>query len=170
MIKRLTGRGVSLKRRIFLNAEAILMTPKVLKWRKQRMLGHPLEQFSAEVERLEARRTQSVSRPERRKRVRFQVHWPICFLGIDSGGTIETVTENLSSSGFRCSSPVPLTVGDQLICMLRLPSHQFPHNGRGLFLECKVRVIRVEPAEERRSYRVACQIDDYRFIESQLPV
>lgn len=144
------------------------MAPKVLKWRGQRMLGHPLEQFPAEVESLEGRRTQSASRPERRKRVRFQVHWPVCFLGVDSGATIETITENLSSSGFQCSSPVQLTAGDHLICMLRVPSHQSSHNGRAL--SCKVRVVRVEPIEERRSYWVACHIDDYRFIESQLPI
>lgn len=141
------------------------MAPKVLNLRKQLMLGHPLEQFPVEVERPESRRPHSVSRPERRKRARSQVHWPVCFFGVDSGATVETVTENLSSSGFQCFSPVPLVAGDQMICVLRMPSHQSPHNGRAASLECKVRVVRVEPATERRLYGVACRIEDYRFIE-----
>lgn len=142
------------------------MAPKVLQPGKQRMLGHPLEQFSAAVEKLEGRQPQPMSPPERRRRTRAHVHWPVCFFGVDSGETIETVTENLSSSGFQCFSPVPLIPSDLMTCVLRVPLHQPPNNGRVLSLECKVRVVRVESAEERQSFAIACQIEDYRFIES----
>jgi len=53
-----------------------------------------------------------------------------------------------------------------MICVLRVPSHQAPYKGRASSLECRVRVVWVEPAEEGRSYGVACHIEDYRFIES----
>ena len=129
------------------------------------MIGKPLEQFPAEVERLEVHRTQLTTRLERRKRTRSHVHWPVCFFGVEAGDTIETVTENLSSSGFQCFSPVPLIPGDIMICRLRVPSHQTLNKGRTSSLECKVRVVWVEQATDRQSYGVACHIEDYRFTE-----
>lgn len=142
------------------------MAAKVLKSEKQLMLGHPLEPFPAELERLEARRPLSTSRPERRRRTRSQVHWPVCFFGVDSRETFETVTENLSSSGFHCFSPVPLLPGGHMVCVLRVPSHQGANHGRVSSLECRIRVVRVEPVEGRQSFGIACQIEDYRFIEA----
>ena len=130
------------------------------------MLGHPLDPFPAELERLETRRPVPVSRPERRKRTRSQVHWPVCFFGVDARERFETVTENLSSSGFLCFAPVPLILGERMICALRMPSHHTVNNGRAASLECRIRVVRVEPIDGRESYRTACQIEDYRFIES----
>ena len=142
------------------------MAAKVLKSGKQLMLGHPLEPFPAELERLETRRPLSASRSERRKRARSQVHWSVCFWGVDSRETFETVTENLSSSGFHCFSPVPLIPGGHMVCVLRVPTHQPVNNGRTSSLECRIRVVRVEPVEGRQSFGIACQIEDYRFIES----
>jgi hypothetical protein len=106
------------------------------------------------------------SHPERRKRLRSHVHWQVCFFGTNVGRTVETTTENLSSAGFHCFSPVPLIAGELVTCRLRVPSRQPSNNGHGSSLECKVRVVRVEPAGERQSYGVACEIEDYRFIES----
>jgi len=103
------------------------------------------------------------SRPERRKRSRSHVHWQVCFFGVNVGRTVETTTENLSSAGFHCFTPVPLIAGDLVTCRLRLPSRQPSTNGHGSSLECKVRVVRVEQAGERQSYGVACEIEDYRF-------
>jgi hypothetical protein len=106
------------------------------------------------------------SQPERRKRLRSHVHWQVCFFGADVGRTVETTTENLSCTGFHCFSPVPLIAGDLLTCRLRLPSREPSNNGRESSLECKVRVVRVEPAGERQTYGVACEIENYRFLKS----
>lgn len=130
------------------------------------MLSKPLEQLAGETERLEVHGVHAARRPERRKRTRFHVHWPVCFFGVDVGRTVETITENLSSSGFHCFSPVQLIAGDLLICVLGVPSPQTINHGRALSLECKVRVRRVEPAVGRQSFGVACEIEDYRYIES----
>jgi hypothetical protein len=102
------------------------------------------------------------SRPERRKRFRSHVHWQVCFFGANMGRTVETTTENLSSAGFHCFSPVPLIAGELVTCRLRVPSRQPSNNGSSL--ECKVRVVRVEPTGERQSYGVACEIEDYRLL------
>jgi PilZ domain len=106
------------------------------------------------------------SQPERRKRFRSHVHWEVCFFGADVGRTVETITENLSCTGFHCFSPVPLIAGDLLTCRLRVPSRQPSNNRRESSLECKVRVVRVEPAGERQTYGVACEIENYRFLKS----
>ena len=103
------------------------------------------------------------SRLERRKRSRSHVHWQVCFFGVDIGRTVETTTENLSSAGFHCFSPVPLIAGDLVTCRLHLPTRRPSNSGRGSSLECKVRVVRVEPAGEQQSFGVACEIEDYRF-------
>jgi hypothetical protein len=126
------------------------------------MLSKPLEKLPTEIERPPLGGTQGMSRPERRRRVRSQVHWRVCFFR-EQAYRVETTTENLSSSGFHCFSPVPLTAGDLMTCVLSVPSHQPLNNGRSLFLECKVRVVRVDPADERHFHGVACQIEDYRF-------
>jgi hypothetical protein len=110
------------------------------------------------------------TRPERRKRSRSHVHWQVCFFGVDVGRTVGTTTENLSSAGFHCFSPVPLIAGDLVTCRLHVPSRQPSNSGRGSSLECKVRVVRVEPAGERQSYGVACEIEDYQFIKSNCVV
>jgi hypothetical protein len=106
------------------------------------------------------------SQPERRRRLRSHVHWHVSFFGVDVGCTFETTTDNLSSAGFHCLTPVPLIAGNLVTCRLRVPSRQPSNHSRGSSLECKVRVVRVEPAAERESYGVACKIEDYRFIKS----
>ena len=128
------------------------------------MLSKPLEESPAEMEGPPVRGTEGVSRSERRRRVRSQVHWQVCLFGEAAGRTVQTTTENLSSSGFHCFSPVPLVAGEVLICLLSVPSHQPLNNGRSLRLECKVRVVRVESADDRHFHGIACQIEDYRFI------
>jgi hypothetical protein len=135
-------------------------------YRSYAMLSKPVGQLAAEIAGLHVRETHSAPPSERRKRPRSQVHWPVCFFGGELNRIIETLTENLSSTGFRCFSPVPLIAGSLMICVIGVPSRQSFNNGRGGALECKVRVVRVEPAEEPQSYSVACEIEDYRFIES----
>lgn len=130
------------------------------------MLGKPLEQIPVELEGLQLAPTPTVARLERRRRQRSHVHWPVCFFGVDVGRTVETTTENLSSSGFHCFTPVPLITGDTMVCVLGVPSPQPFNNTRALCMECKVRIVRMEPAEDRKSYSVGCEIQDYRFIES----
>jgi len=110
---------------------------------------------------------QVASRPERRRRVRTQVHWQVSFVGSDARSTVETTTQNLSSAGFRCLSPVRLVPGDLMVCMLKVPEHQPLIAGRTLALECKVRIVRVEPADETGSYGIACEIVDYRFLHTR---
>ena len=101
--------------------------------------------------------------PERRKRIRMQIHWPVLLIQQGTMGVLETVTENLSSDGFYCHSIVPLTSGQLIGCTLRVPAHHPTNSGEMLSLECKVRVVRVESLDGPGSYGIGCRIEDYRF-------
>ena len=94
---------------------------------------------------------------ERRLRARTQLHWTV-ILFRRQGEAVESVTHNLSSSGFYCTAPVSFRLGEQLICSMKVPTHD--PNGKLLErnLECRVRVVRVKPDPDGK-FGVACQIE-----------
>jgi len=101
---------------------------------------------------------------ERRKRVRTRLHWPVLMFRERQGAEhVETVTRDLSSNGFYCLTRIQLVEGEQLVCSIKLPTHD-PH-GKILqqTLECRVRVLRVVPQESGDSFGVACRIEDYHL-------
>jgi hypothetical protein len=99
---------------------------------------------------------------ERRKRARTEVRWPVWLFSEGGQERVGSLTQNLSSSGFYCLAETPLTVGDTLLCILKVPSHE--PNGKDVeqILECRTRVVRVEAHAEGR-YGIACRIEDYHF-------
>lgn len=103
------------------------------------------------------------SRQERRKRMRTLVHWPVLLLRDRGAEAIDTVTQNLSSGGFYCLSPLALTPGESILCALRVPAHDPNGGNRALALECKVSVLRAEAASDG-FFGIACRIEDYRLI------
>ena len=101
---------------------------------------------------------------ERRKRVRTRLYWPVLLFRDGIGTTnIESVTRDLSSSGFYCMTRVQLLEGERLVCSIKIPTHD-PH-GKNLerTLECRVRVVRVVPQESSDLFGVACRIEDYHL-------
>lgn len=81
---------------------------------------------------------------ERRRRARWSVHWPVRFLGGGEAG--DATTLNLSSAGFYCHTRASFTAGETLMCMVLLPGRQSPGRVGLSALQCKARVLRVEPA------------------------
>ena len=100
---------------------------------------------------------------ERRKRVRTRVHWRVLFFREGAAEAVESLTQNLSSSGFYCLSKAPFACGDPLICVLEVPTHDPPGSGRTLDLDCRVRVVRSESVGQDGTFGIACLIEDYRF-------
>ena len=101
---------------------------------------------------------------ERRKKVRTRLHWPVLLFRDKPGSdAIESVTRDLSSSGFYCWTRIQLVEGEQLICSIKIPTHD-PH-GKQLerTLECSVHVLRVVPQESNDSFGIACRIEDYHL-------
>lgn len=107
---------------------------------------------------------------ERRKNVRYSLHCRVSFFGKCSYPIAEGVTRDLSSMGFYCLSPMPLTVGESLTCLLRMPSsYPYRATNNALTLECMVRVVRVENAGDEQAFGIGCQLEGYRSC-SQEPV
>jgi hypothetical protein len=102
-------------------------------------------------------------RPERRKRARTNVHWPVLLLRDQGFNPIDTVTQNLSSSGFYCFSSTPVAPGAVLRCSLKVPAHDPKGEQRTVTLECRVQVLRSEAAQDG-SFGIACRIEDYHLI------
>jgi len=102
-------------------------------------------------------------RAERRTRVRTTLHWPILFFRGGSGEAVQSVTQNLSSSGFYCHSRVAITPGESLHCALTIPSHDPSGHEKARVLECRVRVTRVEPGLTEDTFGIACQIQEYHL-------
>jgi hypothetical protein len=102
---------------------------------------------------------------ERRKRTRNNLHWSVLLFRNHAGDAVEALTRDLSSGGFYCVTGVAFTPGERLICTLKIPTHD--PNGKHLEqkLECKVRVVRVEAQGAEGKFGLACQIEDYRFIQ-----
>ncbi len=100
---------------------------------------------------------------DRRKRVRMSVRWSVLFFRDQVSEAVESVTENLSSSGFYCLSRTPLAPGESAICALSAPAHDPLCKEHTLRLECRVRVVRTESAATEGLYGIACQIDDYHL-------
>lgn len=104
---------------------------------------------------------------ERRKRARNHLHWSVLFFRNHSAEAVPSLTRDLSSSGFYCVTGVAFAPGERLICTIKVPTHD--PNGKHLeqTLECRVRVMRVEPQVAEGTFGLACQIEDYHFSEFQ---
>lgn len=105
------------------------------------------------------------SRQERRKRVRTQLHLPLVFFASESRPSVETTTQDLSSSGFYCVSPSPFAVNESAFCYIKIPIYQPDRTEQVLSLKCRVRVVRVELLGESE-YGVGCEIEDYCFLKT----
>lgn len=103
-------------------------------------------------------------RQERRKRVRTPVRLPIYFFGSEHRPAVETVTQNLSSGGFYCLSPVPFPVNEVSFCYIRIPIYQPDRTEQVLILKCRLRVVRIELRGDSQ-YGVGCEIEDYLLPE-----
>ena len=97
---------------------------------------------------------------ERRARVRNKVHWPVSFLKGGVECSFVTTIQNLSSEGFFCLSPFPLRPGEIAFCVLEVPALW---NSTTLAVECRAKIIRIEPPNEAGVFGVGCEIEDYRF-------
>jgi hypothetical protein len=107
--------------------------------------------------------SETTVRSDRRNRLRARVHWPVVFVRAVPAETVETMTQNLTSEGFYCLSPSSFIAGERLTCCLKLPGHDPAGRDQLLWLECRIRVARVEPPNAEGAFGVGCQIEDYRF-------
>lgn len=127
------------------------------------MLAKALESFDPRTVASDDTTANRASTPERRKRIRTRVHWPVLFFREETADELQTVTQDLSGSGFYCLSRAPLRCGDSLLCALTVPTYEPGDPDHTVALECRVRVVRSERVSEQGGFGIACQIEDYRF-------
>ena len=131
------------------------------------MSAKPIEQFPAYLE-MNGTGAPAVAGPveQRRTRVRTRLHWPVRFFQPSALHTVETVTQNLSSSGFYCLAQTPFVPGELMTCSLKLPAHHPNGVEQAVSLECRVRVVRVEAPDVDGFYGIGCRIEDYHFLHA----
>jgi hypothetical protein len=101
---------------------------------------------------------------DRRKRARTRLHWPVLMFRHRHGAdAVESTTRDLSSGGFYCLTEVPLTEGEDLVCSIKVPTHDPQGKHLECALECKVRVVRVVPGAAGDLFGIGCRIETYRF-------
>jgi PilZ domain-containing protein len=130
------------------------------------MSAKPMEPCPAYDSWVEADNPALSPRPERRKRERTMVHWPVRLFRNGGQDAVDTITRNLSSEGFYCFSSTAFVPGESIHCTLRLPSHDT--TGRTLALHCRVHILRVEAVNREDTFGIACRIDDYHFSDPAL--
>ena len=78
---------------------------------------------------------------------------------------VEATTSNLSSDGVYFQSAVPAIPGEQLQCSILLTPPSFRAARKPVYLECRVRVLRVE--ETKAGFGVGCRIEAYSVTPEQ---
>jgi hypothetical protein len=113
--------------------------------------------------------TETAQPADRRKRTRTGVHWTLVLLREGKAARIESMTQNLSSSGFYCLCPIAFTPGEQVRCELRVPTHGRRSDEAEMALECQAVVVRSEAAADGL-FGIACRIEDYRLAGAEAVV
>ncbi len=98
---------------------------------------------------------------EKRQAKRLNVHWPVRLVRAD-GSMLETVSENISSSGFYCYTAQQLVPGEELNCYFTIPLYNVSGAGERVELACRTVVARVVSLPER--YGAGCRIEEYALI------
>ena len=129
------------------------------------MSANPLERSAVPGGLNRPAQVENPSPAERRQRARNDLHWSVLLFRNRPAGVVESLTQDLSSSGFYCVTNVAFTPGERVVCTLKIPTHDPTGKHLQRRLECKVRVVRVEPRGPDGLFGLACQIEDYRFIQ-----
>src|SRR5262245_30650707 len=114
----------------------------------------------------EGRVSKATRSPERRKRVRTRLHWQVALWALSQADPIESLTRDLSSDGFYCSSRVPFVPGERVACIIKVPVYDSERADAVVSLKCRIRIVRVELSDDEGLYGLGCEIEDYRLLPS----
>ena len=98
---------------------------------------------------------------ERRKRQRMALHWAVRLRRPSSNDEVRAETENLTTEGFYCLSPKPFRRGEELSCVIDLPSSDASTPGRKL--RGMVTVLRAKRVNAK-VFGIACRLHNYSLI------
>lgn len=103
------------------------------------------------------------AQPDRRRRYRARVHWPVQFERRDASDLLTTETQDLSSDGLYCRAKAVFAPGELVDCTLQVPAHRPQASGETLPVRCKVRIVRVGEPDSQGFRGIGCRIEDYHF-------
>lgn len=107
--------------------------------------------------------SEDLTPPDRRRRYRARLHWPVQFHRRGDSGFLATETQDLSSDGFYCRSKTVFAPGELVDCTLHIPAHRPQGSGETLAVRCKVRIVRVDEPDSQGFRGLGCRIEDYHF-------
>jgi hypothetical protein len=97
---------------------------------------------------------------DRRRRPRVGLHYRVQLSRLSDRITVNAETENLSSTGFYCTSDEPFSPGESLDCGVLIPANGSRLGSEHLVLHRRVRVVRVEVRGLEPGFGVACEFED----------
>src|SRR5579863_4628734 len=83
--------------------------------------------------------------PDRRRRPRFRLSYPIRLWQLGEATRLETKTIDLSCEGFFCSSERIVSLHQTLECELVISGDTSQHPELDIILRCRAEVVRVAP-------------------------
>jgi hypothetical protein len=97
--------------------------------------------------------------PDRRRRSRLKLAYPVRMRRAGSPLTMEAKTENISSDGFFCLTRQALSLRETLQCEIVIPRAQATDaDERDVVLRCRVEVVRVVYRPDELAFGVACRL------------
>lgn len=99
--------------------------------------------------------------PERRRRPRLMLAYPVRLFRIGYGSRVETKTVNISCEGFFCITKSVFSPREKLDCELVLASDNDRLADEAIVLHCRAEVVRVVRQNENSTFGLACRVADY---------
>jgi hypothetical protein len=97
---------------------------------------------------------------DRRRRARLQLRYALQLSRPDLTAPVQTETDNLSSTGFYCTTEEPFSPGERLECDLLLPSNYLGSHTTNVVLHRWVKVVRVEIRGLEPGFGIACEFEE----------
>jgi len=113
--------------------------------------------------------------PDRRRRTRLRLTYPLRLYRPGEESRIETKTQNISCEGFFCITDRVFSPSEFLECELVIPSAELGQPlERDMILRCRAEVVRVVQQAGEKAFGVACRLADYtigrQVVQPDLPV
>lgn len=99
----------------------------------------------------------------RQKFVRLRVRWTVQIFESSDRPAISSETDNVSSDGFYFRARERFSPGEELECLILIPTFDPFLVNKNLDLRCRVRVMAVEVLEGNEGFGVECHIENYSF-------
>lgn len=99
--------------------------------------------------------------PDRRRRRRLRLAYPLRLYRSGEASRTETKTEDISCEGFFCVTNHPFSPFETLECELLIPVQEEGQPEYDIILRCQAQVVRVVQRVDDAAFGIACRLSDY---------